>query len=232
MAADLKAEPRWQRFAEYCEARERNRREEAVIIAEKFIDDASDWPFEERKRFGLWLANSTGSAMERAGCSKYHIGGQGLFAPRSVFEGILLPMLIEWCETEPANPEPRFWLGLYGESPTLWLRQAMSLDPAHGPARAALADLIVTGVEYAQHELPAGYLGEPADDLNELMEAKELVAEAVDLPLRTRLMQKILALESNAQHWIELRDKLRGLDWNARCAIWQARPQRGLVVNS
>ncbi len=91
-------------------------------------------------------------------------------------------------------------------------------------ARSALACFIVNGVEYDQHELPSGYLGDPFDDLQSLKEARELAAQAIPLSLRATLVEKVTTLEADANDWIRLRDQMRGLDWDTRLSIWRARP--------
>jgi hypothetical protein len=90
--------------------------------------------------------------------------------------------------------QPHFWLALYdhNEHPGRSLREAIRLDPAYGPARAALAQLILKEIECNQHELPSGYLGNPADDLIALSEAQVLVAKSVEPPVRARLEEQNL----------------------------------------
>ncbi len=185
--------------------------------------------FEERKRFSLWLMNSTGPVIERFGRSKYRsratTGGPGIFAPRLVVVAILLPTLVEWRRRDPLNPEPHFWLALYDhdENPVSSLREALRLDPAYGPARAALAEHILEYIKYNQHELPSGYLGNPADDLIALGEAQVLVAESVESSIRACVEEQILTLRAIAEDWIRLSGQLKGLDWDARTAIWRSR---------
>jgi hypothetical protein len=228
-SAEIANEPSWRLYADFCEARANDLREHSAVIAEQFAEVAQGWSFEEKKRFGLWLMNSTGRVVERFGRSKYRCrattGGPGIFAPRIVVVAILLPTLVEWRRREPLNPEPHFWLALYdhdGDSASS-LREALRLDPAYGPARAALAEEILQYIKYTQHELPSGYLGNPADDLIALGEAQILVADSVEAPVRACLEQKILDLRTIAEDWVRLSGQLKGLDWEARTAIWRAR---------
>jgi hypothetical protein len=55
------------------------------------------------------------------------------------------------------------------------LRRALARDPDHVDARLALADLLTTRIDYAQHELPSGYLGDPVADLASLREIDALI---------------------------------------------------------
>jgi hypothetical protein len=237
MAAELVVEPGWKLLTDYCQARENNLRDRAATIAEEIVVVARDWPFKERKRFSLWLARFTGSASERSGLSKYSsrfsTGGPGLFAPRRVVHGVLLPTFVEWSAKEPSNPEPHYWLGLYGEDPGPCLRQAISLDPTHGPARAVLAGMVLEAVKYAQHELPSGYLGDPIDDLGSLNEAKALLTEAIEPSVRLPLEEKVSILEATARDWIKLRDQFNKGEhsWTERLSIWRARTQGPVAPN-
>jgi hypothetical protein len=229
ISAEITNEPSWRLYADYCKARANNPCDNSLIVVEQFVEVAQGWSFEEKKRFSLWLMNSAGRIMERFGRSKYEsraaTGGPGIFAPRIVVWAILLPTLVEWRRKEPTNPEPHFWLALYdhNEHPARNLREAIRLDPDYGPARLALAQHILKYIEYNQHELPSGYLGDPADDLIALSEALVLVAESVEPPIRARLEEQILLRRAIAEDWGRLSGQLKGLDWNARTAIWRSR---------
>jgi hypothetical protein len=229
VSAEIANEPSWLLYADYCKARAGNPFDQSKVAAEHFVRVAHEWSFEEKKRFSLWFMDSTGRIMESFGRSKHEsratTGGPGIFAPRIVVSAILLPTLVEWRREEPTNPEPHFWLALYNhnENPEPSLREAIRLDPAYGPARAALAQVILKEIEYNQHELPSGYLGNPADDLIALSEAQVLVAESVESPVRVRQEEQILILRAVSEDWIRLSGQLKGLDRNARTAIWQSR---------
>lgn len=205
IAAELKHKPAWKAYAEYCELRGQRQNEAARVAAERLLEDARSWDFETRKRFSRWLMDSTGRVMERCGRSRYSIGGQSLVASPEVIKALLLPTLVEWRNKEPNNPDPHFWLGIYAaygadDVPAVSLREAIRLDPAHGPARAALIGHILDAVGYAQHELPSGYLGKPEDDLVSLNEAEALLTEAVDPAVKKLLLERISSLRTAAQN--------------------------------
>jgi hypothetical protein len=83
----------WRLYADYCHARAKNPGDHSTVVAEQFVKVAQEWSFEEKKRFSLWLMNSTGRIMECLGRSKYEsragTGGPGIFAPRIVVWGDL-----------------------------------------------------------------------------------------------------------------------------------------------
>lgn len=205
IAEELQHEPAWKAYAEYCELRGQRQNKPARVAAERFLEEAQSWDFKTRKRFSQWLMDRTGWVMERCGRSRYTIGGQSLIASPEVIKALLLPTLVEWRNREPNDPDPHFCLGVYGvdELPSVNLREAIRLDPAHGPARAALIGLVLDAVGYAQHELPSGYLGEPADDLVNLDEAEALLTDAVDPAVKKLLLERISSLRTAAHKAID-----------------------------
>jgi hypothetical protein len=214
LAADIALETQWTGYADWCVARGNWELAAAAEAAARFVETALHWSFEERRRFSLWLVNSAGAVYDTFGRSRFKArfstGGPGLFAPTVVIDAVVRPTLQAWRDEEPGNAEPRFWLGLYGKTPWQDLREAVRLDPAHGPARAALGWLTLDAVEYNQHELPLFYIGDPARDLADLAEAEALVAQCGEEALRTSLEPKLSDLRRVAADWIERGGDVRG----------------------
>ena len=214
----------WRPLASYYELRAQGRRDDANQAAERFAASARLWPFEERKRFGLWFMNRTGDLLGRSRLkSRYIIAGSGLFAPQVVVEAVLWPTLAEWAQQEPDNPEPWFWRGLYEEGGWDHIGRALRLHPTYGPACAAKIEMILTAVEYDQHELPSGYLNDLTEDLSSLSEAERLAAHVDGPAYRQELEQRIGLRRAIAEDWIRLGAGLKGTDWATRSAIWQDR---------
>jgi len=215
MASELAAEPLWQPYAEYLLLRGNRVQEGARQAAASFVEVARHWPFEERKRFSLWLMDRAGRMMEQSGSTRSTTGLRSLVSPKVVVDTILLPTLNEWCQREPGKAEPLFWAGLYSflsfnpdRHPVTWLREAIRLDPAHVPARETLARHLLEVISYNQHELPSGYLrDDPEDDLLSLCEVEDLIAEPVDALVRSSLQERISTLRNTVENWIEHRRK-------------------------
>ncbi len=229
LAEEVSREASWLPLSEYYKLRARNLRERAHEAAVPFAECARNWSFEERKRFSLWLMDRTSWISELCGRSRfktrYSVGGPGMFAPSVVIRTVVCPTLAEWAHKEPESPEPHFWLTLYDSIPWEHVREALRLDPNYSPACAAKIELILAGVEYDQHELPFAHLDDPVEDLNCLREAEKLAVHVDDTLAQATMYQKIALLRTTAEDWIKLRDKLKGLDWEARSSIWRERGQ-------
>lgn len=199
LAAEAESERLWKPYAEWCRTRARRLTEQAEIVARQFSEAARQWPFDDRKRFAVWLVNSTGVAIERCGGQRYQsrfsYSGPDKFESRTVVDVVVRPTLAEWRNTEPSNPEPCFWIALYDEDLWSYLQEARRLDPMHGPTCEAVVVQNIRGIEYNQHELPSGYLDDPADDLTTLTEAEVLLAHAVDPRVRQTLSRKLIHFE-------------------------------------
>ena len=63
LAADIANEPSWRIYADWCKARANDLRDQSAVAAEQFVEVAQGWSFEERKRFGLWLMDSSGRVL-------------------------------------------------------------------------------------------------------------------------------------------------------------------------
>ena len=91
----------------------------ALALATTFYIAARDWPFEERRRFALWLMSRSGVAIAAAGGSvhqrRFSYVGPGSYASREVIRSVVVPTLRDWLASEPADAEPEYWMGLYGE---------------------------------------------------------------------------------------------------------------------
>ncbi len=230
LAVQASREPTWWYYADYCKSRAKELKERSSLRAVQFSRTAMEWSFDDRKKFSIWCMSWGGWARENYGHSKYEsratAGGRGLIEPRIVIMTILIPTLIQWCDQEPDDPEPHYWLALYDHSkhPAAGFREAIRLDPTFGPARAALAEHIAKYIKGNQHDVPSRYMGTPADDLADLAEAAKLLTAAVEAPARASLGKEIATLRRVAEDWLKLRTRLVEIeDQEARLEIWRSR---------
>jgi hypothetical protein len=155
VAAEASNTPEWMDYAAFCTEYERGLRRQAFRLLDRFISSLEHAAFPERRRFVGWL-------LHRADGRE----GQHMLVPHPLYKRLVEPTLIEWTAVEPSCSEPHRWLGGYQH-----LKRAIELDPDDHLARRKFIAFILDRVGFATHELPAGYLGEPQDDLVTLAEA-------------------------------------------------------------
>lgn len=201
LAEDAAERPGWTSFATYCRLRGEGLRREAFVVLDVFIAEAVLWPLAERAAFAVWV-----------GERRQAYGGQAeTVLPVPLFRLLVRPALEDWSAASPDDPWPWVWLArLSGGGSTLhapagpYLREALKRDPGFAPARIDLIEDLLRGVAYNQHELPWGYIGDPAEDVVDLDEAETMMAglsPEVELDLRPR----VVLARNAARDWIAAR---------------------------
>jgi len=160
VASSARTTPEWSDYAAFCEKYERGLRRDAFIILERFINYLENAPFAERVSFVSWI-------LPRAD----GIEGRHMLVPHPLSRRIVEPTLKEWAQAEPVCAEPHFWLGGYEN-----LKRALGLKPDDETIRRKLIAWILNRVDWATHELPTGYIGEPSEGIAALDEAEGLLA--------------------------------------------------------
>lgn len=168
--------PEWADYFGYCERLERGLRKEALTKLHVFLASILMSSFEERRRFVSWI-------YERA----WDTGWLDSFVPHPLQTRLAEPTLREWIEREPDAAEAHCWLGTMDH-----LRRAVALDPQNEIACKRFIRCILGRIDYATHELPAGYLGDdPSQDMADLATAEELLGRVKSPEERTDLAMKI-----------------------------------------
>ena len=175
-------------LAEFCRLRGRGLRPQAMQAARDFAEQARTWPLAERCKVvdELMHASLSVGAMLR---------------PQPLVDGLILPTLREWSTTSPGEAAPHRWVGVITHNGDP-LAEAVRLDPDEQIARRWLIDFVTDDVEYAVHELPCGYLGEPAADLVALDEAEGLAAGLTDPVYQEHYVAEIQALRERVRSWL------------------------------
>jgi hypothetical protein len=174
-AAAAASDQGWSQYAEYCTEHEKGLRAPAFAVLGKFIQTVQSAPVSERRRFVSWVLEF---ANERR--------GRDLLIPYPLKTRLVEPTLLEWVEAEPDNSAPHRWLGGRDH-----LERALELDPSDQIARKRLIILLLSGIEYATHELPRGYLGDLPDDLKVLDRVEALLPDLLDKHLRDSYAQAV-----------------------------------------
>ena len=214
----------WKDYAVYCRSRESGLRHQAFQRLNNFLDTAISWSFHDRVSFVNWL------------CSRlYEFGesdGYGLI-PQPLAERLIGPTLFEWADREATDPRPCRWLGMFfsgvvypavraglihsANDAFTYLREALRREPNDQLARIRLIEMTVGNAEYSCHELPHGYIGEPAEDLLGVEEAKQLLTGIVNPEQVTRLQSELDHVSHLINDWISFKND-GAVDFHEWCA--------------
>ncbi len=160
-ASLARAIPEWSDYATFCEKYEQGLRQEAFGHLEHFIEYLEKSPFSERRKFVSWLLPRVEGRE-----------GKHMLVPHPLSNRIIQPTLCEWIVSEPESAEPHLWFGDYDN-----LKHALALKPDDDLIRRKIVACILNRVDWATHELPTGYIGEPSEDLTALDEAELLIGK-------------------------------------------------------
>jgi hypothetical protein len=186
VATDASQSPEWVDYATFCRLYESGLRKQAFNTLDHFISATKQAPFSDRRRFVSWI-------MSKAEGRK----GSHMLLPHPLFIRLIEPTLLEWTIVEPNCSEPHRWLGGYEH-----LKLAIELDPSDELARKKLIVCIMSGIDYAAHELPSGYLGNAREDLVALSEADDLVAIVQDDQFRAFWLSEIGSERKRIQDYL------------------------------
>lgn len=178
------AEPHWRDYADYCDLRARGLRSAALQRLDRFLDAADSWPLARRFAFAHWVAKA----------ADHHLPSPLL--PDPLLRRLLRPTASEQATHDPADAVAQLLLAVFGDpagvSPVDRYRAAVTLGPADPTIARIFARAVLEWADYAQHELPHGYLGDPGEDAELLEQALAAVESAgLDTPERALLEHRL-----------------------------------------
>ena len=164
LARRFATEPATSELGRHYLLREQGLRRESFRALERFLKVAREWTESHRRQFV-------------EGLIELHLDHpevhQLLSTPLT--QGLLLPVLLRWRESEPNDASPLTWLAaLKQPNSEALLRRAVELDPANPRARSLLVEYLLQAVDFDHHHLPHEYLGDPLATLQSLEEASRL----------------------------------------------------------
>lgn len=163
LARALRADPRLEQLASYCELRERGLRREAFGALERFLEGATALSAEEQREVVLVVLAA------HARTPDAH-----QFLSQPLTKRFVEPVLERWSQDCPEDPVPLAELALLLRDQAL-LERALELEPRDARVRACLASLLLGRVEFATHHLVEGlFIGDPAESA-ELLDRVEVL---------------------------------------------------------
>ena len=155
-----KGYPHWLGYTQYCVAKEKGLRKQAMQIMEEFIRSMNQKPIRVRIDFTHWIEEMQFKYNDSVG-----------LIPYPLHEEIIAPTLEAWKKKEPQDPVPYRWINTE-ES----LLKAIELDPNEQISKYRLFQKIIFEVWQNQHELEDQlYIGDSKKDRRRLQVLKEKI---------------------------------------------------------
>jgi hypothetical protein len=168
----IKLDPFLGRFANYLDLLERGLRKQALKEVELFLNEASTWStFDRRAVVSRLCRIDASSSMGHA------------FVPFSIKDRLIEPVIGEWIDEEPENPEPLRWTGNLDD-----LEKSLELENGCDATRYRYIQKAMNYIAYVTHELPQGYLGNASDDLKLLEKVDNEICKLADDSERVRYL--------------------------------------------
>ncbi len=160
--------PLWSNYSEYCKLREKGLRKQSFEKLNIFIENFKLFTFKQKTEFVVFIYELAESVED---------ADYGPLPHQLSIE--LKEILITWTEKEFNDSRPFRWLGrVFNEYD--YINKALDINPQDDKARVFLIDRLSYGISYSTHHLPDYYIGEPAEDLQQAVLAKQHIAQLTD----------------------------------------------------
>ena len=195
LADQLRDKADWHLLADYFRLRSKGLRQQAKSVLETQILQASKWDFSRRKELLLWVSQN----------DRKHRS----IVPPNFHVELLKPTVVQWLESEPNSADANYLFGIYVAPhddnliPGEFIDRALQIEPGHQYALLRQLRWLIDYVDYAQHELPSGYLGSVEDDLVCLKEGLKLIPRLDDSKLREARETRLLEMITVGESWLQ-----------------------------
>lgn len=193
IAEEIAHVPEYSKFYEYCQMKNGGLEKLASVPLSQFIEQAKKWTFEAKKRFFMTMQE----------IFTRHNGFEA--SPYQLEQELKIPMLKEWIEKEPENPDPLCWYGSEtGSVPHI--NKALELDPNHQQSILTLVQRYLDRLWTGAHRLPSHYLGCPDKDLAIAKRAQSLLNKLEFTEIKNAIQRELnecLAILQNYLTWKE-----------------------------
>jgi len=159
----------WQDYSSYCTLREKGLRKQALQKLETFLNLTDRWELSQRTDFTTFLFTQFETI-------KY---AQDLAFPHSLKVSLIKQTLENWCDIEEGDSRPFRWYGKYFNSID-HLKKALQVCPEDDIAREGLLKFWSDCLYSSMHHLPVGYLGNPEEDLQLVIDQKNQIVKLAD----------------------------------------------------
>jgi hypothetical protein len=204
LAGVLRADPRLEDLAAYCDLREKGLRREAFVRLEAFLEQMQRLEVAVQRELALQVLNAHWKTPEA-----HH------FLTVPLREKFLKRVLEEWRAADSNDPVPLRSLALLCWDRDL-LEKARLTDPKDDRVRVALARLLVGAVDHATHHLVEGrFIGDEDEAFAALARAASLLDGVANSSSVNSMRQVVEQLNGLLCDWRQYRQAPEGAfpDW-------------------
>jgi len=204
LAVALRADPRLEGLAAYCDLREKGLRRDAFVRLQAFLEQTQRLEVRVQRELALQVLEAHWKTPEA-----HH------FLTVPLREKFLERVLEEWRASDINDPVPLRCLALLRWDRDL-LEQALRADPKDACVRVALARLFIGAVDHATHHLVEGrFLGDEAEAFAALARAASLLDGVANSPSLSSMQQVVEQLNALLCDWRQYRQTPEGSfpDW-------------------
>lgn len=182
LASEAQLQEDWELFVLFLQTLLKGLRKQALNYLNEFIEKTSDWSFDKKLNFVIWLCSNS---------EDYKYSSQLLAYPLLV--NLVEPVLNEWASSNPQDSRPYRWRGYFLNKPDFnpraEFRKAIEVDADDEKAKVYLANSLLYSLWYSTHHLPYYYIGVPEEDLAEIENIRILIEQIADKIVRDKLKQ-------------------------------------------
>ncbi len=190
LAVALRADPRLEELAEYCDLREKGLRRDAFARLDAFLEQMRRLDASAQRELALQVLEAHWRAPQAHA-----------FLAAPLRDRFLEPVLEQWRAEDVSDPVPIRALALLRRDHEL-LEEALRLDSKDDRVRIALARILLRAVDYATHHLGEGrFIGDVDDAFEALAKAASLLDGAASSPSVTSLRQELEQLNGLLCDW-------------------------------
>jgi len=200
----------------YCRNRECGLRKEAFGALQEFIEKTKSWDDERAREYCQKILEL------QAQVPRVH-----QFLSQPLVQKYIDPVLEQWLNDQPDNPQALRWIGLL-DGRTELLFKALAIVPEDMPVRSRLVTIHIDEADYATHHLDENqFIGDLDETRAALNTARSLLEDAPGNFPKQQLEEELTELESMVLDWCTYQEDPEGTfpEWCAarsRSYAWPA----------
>lgn len=187
-------------FKEFCLLKEQGLRKDAFRSLNLFINEVKGWQTKQKKEFvhRLFILFESSEGI-------HHV----LVHPLE--ENILKPILEEWMNENPNDPQPYRWYGLFlkSENDVKYLETALRIGgKSEQRVLMAIIDYYLSFLEFSFHHISEdAYLGNISEDQDIVLKIENLSKEIINVENKKYIAENVNYYKNLLSDWITFKNE-------------------------